>query len=141
MQYKFLEDVAIADVCFEAYGKSVEELFVNAGLALQETQVMLSGVRDKEKEEIELNASRLADLLFEFLEELVYLKDARQLVFSRFEIKVKEVQGVYYLNAFCFGEKISARHKLKADIKAVTLHMFELSHSSNGWKARVVLDI
>ena len=32
-KYKFLEDVAIADIAFEAYGKSLNELFENAALA------------------------------------------------------------------------------------------------------------
>ena len=35
-KYKFLEDIAIADIAYEAYGKDLNELFENAALAIFE---------------------------------------------------------------------------------------------------------
>ena len=46
------------------------------------------------------------------------------------------------LRAQLLGENIDPKkHKLKLDVKAVTLHMFRLQKKKNGWEAKFVLDI
>ena len=40
------------------------------------------------------------------------------------------------------GEKIDMKkHEMLVDVKAVTMHMFEVKKEKNIWKARVVLDV
>ncbi len=142
MSYKYLEDVAVADVCFEASGKNLAELFESCGLATTNTMVKnLKKISQKEKEKISVSADTTENLLFKFLEEIIFLKDARQLIFSKYKIKISESKG-YKLACEALGEKLSMeKHDWLVDVKAVTWHLFEVKQEKNIWRARVILDI
>lgn len=140
MKYKFLDHTA--DVMFEAYGRGLNELFENAALAVFEVQCDLKKVGNKIKKKIKLKNENAENLLFDFLEELVYLKDAKYILFGKFKVEIKKVRDNYVLDAVAYGEKINPeKHELKTDVKAVTLHEFFLKKTSKGWKCRVLLDI
>jgi len=138
MKYKFLDHTA--DVMFEAYGKNLDELFTNCALALQEIQVELKTVNPTDKHTFKISNKELDKLLFDFLQELVYLKDAEEVIFSKFEVKITQNDG-YNLKANCYGEKISLKkHTFNVDAKAITMHRFEVKKEKN-WIARVIVDI
>lgn len=140
--YRYLPDVATADVCFEATGKTLEELFTNAGLATEEVMVDLKTVKPRMTKDIAVKGKDLDKLLYEFLEELVFLKDKDLLLFNAFKLTIKEAKDGWRLTGTMHGETIDQkRHKLMCDVKAVTLHMFKVEQTGSGWKARVVLDI
>ena len=140
MKYKFLDHTA--DVMFEAVGKNLNEVFRNAALAVFDVQSDLKKIKLKIKKKIKLKNSIIGDLLFDFLEELIYLKDAKYMLFGKFDVKITQKKMVYYLEAFAFGEKINPeKHELKTDVKAITLHEFFLKKIKGGWKCRVLLDI
>ncbi len=140
MKYKFLDHTA--DVMFEAYGKNLNEVFRNSALAVFDVQCNLKNVRGKIKKKIKLKNSVVGDLLFDFLEELIYLKDAKYLLFGKFDVKIKETKGEYILDVIAYGEKINPKkHELKTDVKAITLHEFFLKKVKDGWKCKVLLDI
>jgi|SRR3989344_318073 len=140
MKYKFLEHTA--DVMFEAYGKNLNALFANAALAVFEVQCDLKKVGNKIKKKINLKNENAENLLFDFLEELIYLKDAKYILFGKFRVEIKKIRDNYILDALAYGEKINPeKHELKTDVKAVTLHEFFLKKTSKGWKCRVLLDI
>ena len=89
MPYTFRGDIAIADVAYEATGKTIEELFIAAGLALTETQVKdLKTVEKKETRILDLKAKTLEQLLHDFLQELIFYKDADLLLLTTFDIKI-----------------------------------------------------
>lgn len=139
-KYNFLEKIAIADIAFEAVGESLEELFKACALATFEVMVDYSGVEKKEISEIKLSTEKLEDLLFDFLAELIFLKDARSLLFSDFELKIQKNEK-YHLEGKARGERIDkTRHKLKTDVKAVTYHMLQIEQKDKLWKAKVILD-
>lgn len=141
MPYKFLEDVAIADVCIEAAGKKPGEMFEQAGLATTAVMADLKTVKKKLKKTFELESEEMGKLFFEFLEELVYIKDTEGLLFSAYKVKITK-KKMYKLKANCYGDKIDMENQtLLADIKAVTLHMFEVKNAQGKWFARFVLDI
>ncbi|HLC55306.1 MAG TPA: archease [Candidatus Nanoarchaeia archaeon] len=140
-KYVFLPDIAIADIAFEAYGKDEEELFQHAAEALLETMVNVGTVNAKEKRVIQLSNAKLDALLFDFLNEIVFLKDRDYLVFKTVKIKLKKNKN-YQLAAELKGEKINPeRHDLGNDIKAITMHLFEVKKEKDYWKARIVVDI
>ena len=132
-----------ADILFIARGKDLEELCKNAGLAVMDSMVDLKSVKKKVKEKITLSEEKNPEsLLFTFLEELVYLKDAKSILFSDFKIEIREDGHSYVLEADCFGEKINPKtHKLRVDVKAITLHEFYVKKTSKGYKAQVIVDI
>ena len=140
MPYKYLEEIAYADVAFEATGKTLEELFESAGLAV--TNIMVKEVKRIEpnvKKTIKKEAGAVYKLLFDFLDELVFLKDAEQLLFSKFEITIKDEKQ---LVAIAYGEKIDPKkHQLIVDAKAITYHNFEVKKTKEGWKATVIVDV
>ncbi len=141
-KYRFLEDVAIADIAFEAYGKNLNELFTNAALALFVMQADLKTVNQKRSWKIKLKNSEIDKLLFDFLNELIFLKDRDYSIFSKIKLKITEKDKTYHLEAEVWGEKINpGKHKLGNDVKAVTMHMFEVKKEKGKWKARVVVDI
>ncbi len=85
MPFKFLEDVSLADVAFEASGKTPEELFSSAGEAVLATQIKnYKSIKPKVKKKFQLKAESIEQLLFKFLDELVFLKDKDLLLFNKF---------------------------------------------------------
>ena len=79
MPYKFLEDVATADIAFEATGRDLPELFVAAAEATMNVMIdNLDAVESCETRQIELSNDNVEMLLFDFLQELIYFKDARR---------------------------------------------------------------
>jgi SHS2 domain-containing protein len=140
--YKYVEGISMADVAFEAEGKTLEELFTSSALALEEVQVDLKTVKPVIEHEINVEAASADNLLFNFLEELVFLKDAEQLLLVQFTIKIAQEKNKLTLHCVANGEAINLKnHKLGQDIKAVTLHQFKVEQTKTGWKALVVLDI
>jgi len=81
-------------------------------------------------------------LLFDFLCDLNYYKDTKQLMLSKFEMEIKQIKGEYRLVCRAYGDKLDVnKHNPKVDIKAITLHMFEVKQTKNGWFAQVLVDI
>jgi len=141
MTYRFLEGVAIADVAFEVEAPSREALFHEAALALFEVMVDLEDLEGRVKREVLLENPELEDLFYEWLSELVYLKDAEGLFFRRFDLEVEEGPPLC-LRSTIWGDEIDpTRQEVRADVKAVTYHLFLVEERESGWYARVVLDI
>ena len=143
-KYKFLEDVAIADIAYEAYGKNLNELFENAALAIFELSANLKTVEAKKKLEIKLENEKIENLLYDFLSEILFLKDSKYMVFRNVKVKINEdkKKNDFKLISALEGDKInSKKQKLENDIKAITMHMFELNKVKNGYQARIVVDI
>lgn len=138
-KFRFLDHTA--DVLFEAYGKTLDKLFINAALALQETQVNIKTVKPKQTKKVYLKSDSIEMLLFDFLQELIFLKDSKELLFSKFTVNVKKNKN-YSLKADCYGEKIDPKkHKLGVDAKAITLHEFQVKKEKGRWKAHIIVDI
>lgn len=143
MPYRYLEEIATADVAFAAWGETREELFAACADALVNVMVAeLAAIRTTEHIEVRLEQGELDLLLFAFLNELVFHKDARQLLLRATSLDIKEAPAGFVLDACLSGERIDPdRHDLIVDVKAVTLHRFRVEESARGWEAEVVLDI
>jgi SHS2 domain-containing protein len=141
--YRYLEEIATADVAFEAWGATREEAFLAAADATLNTMVEEIGtVAPRERRVFSLAADSLDLLLFELLQELVYHKDAERLLLRVRDLRIEETGSGYRLHADALGETIDpARHPLLADVKAVTLHRLAVERTPDGWRAVVVLDV
>lgn len=141
MSYRFHEDVSMADVAFSAEARTFAGLLEEAAKATFEVMVKLDTVHPRETREISLKAATPEKLLFAWLEELVYLKDAEAMVFSSFAVTVTEDAGLE-LRATAKGEKINQEAQtLHVDVKAVTYHRFEVAQEKGKWRCFVILDI
>jgi SHS2 domain-containing protein len=141
MTYRFLEEVATADIAFEVEAPSREVLFREAALALFEVMVDLADLEERIEREVLLESPELEDLFYEWLSELIYLKDVEGLFFRRFDLEI-EGGPPFRLRATLWGDEIDpTRQEVRADVKAVTYHLFAVEEREGGWYARVVLDI
>ncbi|MBD1877445.1 MULTISPECIES: archease [unclassified Coleofasciculus] len=143
MPYEFLEDVATADIAFHAWGKDLEELFIAAGDATLNVMIdNLDAIALTETRTFSLENDELDMLLFNFLQEFIYYKDSELLLLRAQQVEISEKDGVHQLSAVTTGEKLdSDRHQQRVDVKAVTLHQFQLEKTDDGWTAMVILDI
>jgi SHS2 domain-containing protein len=141
--YRYLEEIATADVAFEAWGATKEDTFLAAADATLNTMVEdIGAVAPKEHREISSVADTLDLLLFELLQELVYYKDAERLLLRVRDLRIEETGSGYRLHAEAIGETIDPdRHRLLADVKAVTLHRLVVEGTPDGWHTIVVLDV
>ncbi|MFH0829930.1 MAG: archease [Candidatus Aenigmatarchaeota archaeon] len=141
-KFRFIPEIAIADVAFEAEGKDINELFVNCALATEESMVNTKKVKPKVSKTIKLEADALDRLMIDWLNEVIYYKDAEGLLFCEFIVKVLQKGKNWTLEATAKGEKRDPKkHELRADVKAATWHLFELKQEKGKWKARIVEDI
>jgi SHS2 domain-containing protein len=143
MPYHYLEDVGTADIAFEATGRDLPELFTAAADATMNVMIdNLDAIEPREMRQIELSNDNIEMLLFDFLQELIYFKDAKRLLLRVLEAQIDQKDEAYFLKAKVAGEQLDdARHHQRADVKAVTLHGFSVGKHDGGWKARVLLDI
>ena len=143
MPFHYLEDIGTADIAFEATGRDLPELFTSAADATMNVMIEnLDTIEPRETRRIELKNDEIDILLFDFLQELIYFKDAERLLLRVREMRIDEKEGAYSLKATTAGELLDAgRHQQRADVKAVTLHDFRVEKTEGGWKASVILDI
>ncbi len=140
--FVFLEDVAVADIAFDAFGKTLEDLFEHCAEAMFTMMVNLKTVDATIERAIHLRADSLENLLYDFLSELVYLKDTELLLFKTVQVTLGKDGKEHTLSAELKGETIDRKkHELGNDIKAVTMYMFSITKEKTGYKARVVVDI
>ncbi len=142
--FRFLDDIALADTAFEAGGDSPSELFKAATQALIEAMVEPHTVDSAWSQIFEKTDPDLPTLLFDWLSEIVYLKDAQGLVFREVLTAVEQdpATGIWKLDATLVGEEIDPeKHELRGDVKAVTKHMYDVREQDGRWTARVVLDV
>lgn len=143
MPYEFYDDEAIADVAFRAWGRDLSEAFVAAADATMNVMIEdLDTIARRQSREIALENDAADMLLFDFLQEFIYYKDAEGLLLRVADVDVREEAGRYRLRALAWGERLDpARHEQGVDVKAATLHRFSLERIEDGWSAHVILDI
>ena len=142
MPYRYLEDIAISDVAFEAWSDTLEDLFIAASDATLNVMVEnLKTVADKTRRPVHLEDPKIDMLLFQLLQEQIFYKDAEQLLLRVRQIRIQHHENRYEMSAEAYGERLDMdRHELLADVKAVTLHRFKVEPDDQGWRATVILD-
>jgi SHS2 domain-containing protein len=143
MPYEFVDELTVADIAFRAWGRDLVETFVAAADAVMNAMVEdLETIQPHDTRQLSVEHEALDMLLFNFLQELVYYKDAEQLLLRIQQLRIADDRQPYTLHATAVGECIDPdRHHMRVDVKAVTLHRFSLTQIERGWEATVILDI
>ncbi|HBA90066.1 MAG TPA: protein archease [Geobacter sp.] len=143
MPFEYRGDIAHADVAFNAWAGTLEELFREAARATMQVMVEnLAAVRPTQTVDLKLEQENLEMLLFDFLNELIFYKDARRLILLPDHLAISESDGGYMVEGTLRGEEIDvARHEMNTDVKAVTMLRYSLEQVPQGWRATVVLDV
>ncbi|MBI2045435.1 archease [Candidatus Pacearchaeota archaeon] len=134
MKFKFLPHTA--DVKFQAYGKTLEEVFENSVLALI-NRICSDKIESREKIKFKVKGRDLEALMYNFLEEFLYLVDAKQFLASEVKVKIKNKKE---LEAEILGDS-SEEYALEMHIKAITYNEMFVKEISGKWVAQVVLDV
>jgi len=141
MSIKFLDHPS--DVYIEVKAKSLEEAFALCGKALYDVMTDINAVKAQEKVEVTVEGFDLYSLLYNWLEELLYLFDAKGFLGS--DVKVEEITKAnenFKLKAIILGEKYDPqRHTSKTAVKAATYHLMEIREENGNYTIRFVLDI
>jgi len=142
--FRFLDDIAIADMAFEAEGDSLSALFDAATEALLHSLADPASVATTWRRTLDLSEPDIETLLFEWLSRLVYLKDAEGVVFHQASVTVTQdsTGSAWHLHAEITGAPVDpATQELRSDVKGVTKHLYAVTQEDNVWRARVVLDV
>jgi len=139
--FAFVDGVT-SDLCFEARGETLEELFAaSADALLAATVGDPECVRATRTCPIALAEPDLELLLLRFLNELVYQRDAHLLLLRTGRLRVGS-NGEARLEGELEGEPIDeTRHALEADVKAATAYGLSVARSDGGFRATVTLDV
>ena len=136
IKFKYLENVATADIAFIAEGNSLEEMFENAALATTQAMVEPDKVKQIVEKTVELESDDEEQLLFDFLSEIVFFKDSENLMFSGFKVTLQDNK----LFAKMSGEEFHDEMGYKVDVKAITMHLLKIEKDDT-FRCTIVLDI
>ena len=135
--YRVLEHTA--DVGFEAFGGTREEVFANAARGLTDLMVDLDSIAPRDSTTLGIEGSDAPALLVNWLSEILYLWETEQQLFREYEIGHLSDR---HIKAVARGERFDpARHRLKLLVKAITYHQLSLGRIADGWHACVYVDI
>lgn len=129
-----------ADLGLRIRNRTLDGLFGEAGIALSELMVENTDkIQQSVQRQIRIEQPVAELMLFDWLNELLYLFDSEQLVFIHFEVSINN----NVLEAVVSGEpRDEARHQLDHEVKAITYHQLKLEQGTDGqWLAEVILDI
>ena len=118
--YTFLEHEA--DIGVRGTGDCWECAFSAGATALLEVMAEPSSVRALEKRRVDVTGGDMGALFVSWLNELLYLRDTEDMLFSSFDVRIeRRKDGEYSLEADVRGEKLSSeRHGLRTEVKAAT---------------------
>ena len=133
MKYKFLEHTA--DIKFQAFGKTIEEAFENSAYAM--FNAMFDGkVKNAREVKIKVKGKDYESLLYNFLEEMLFLLDTKNFFLSRIKVKIKD----YSLEAELYGDSVK-KYRTNLDVKAVTYNQMFVKKEKGKFITQVVLDV
>jgi SHS2 domain-containing protein len=139
-RYEVLESVAIADCALDIEGSDLADLFTTAARALADLMVDPVTLARTLRRQIVLEAPSIDLLFFDWLGELIALKDSDGAAFPDVEVEI-ECGTPCRLRARLVGGVLQGGPAaLRADPKAVTFHLFRVERQAAGWRARVVID-
>ncbi len=141
MKYKYLPHTA--DTKFRAYGKTIEEAFANAALAMTNVMVDNTKVKGMTAKKIAAEGSDLQSLLYSFLEKFLILLDSENFFLA--EIKKIRISGKggngYKLTAEASGDDAAKYETIGPQVKAVTYNDMVVDAEKDNCVVQVVLDI
>jgi len=140
-KFEFLEH--IADAYIAAYGRTLEEAFENAALAMFEVMTDTSKVEAKVERTLEASGYDEYELLYDWLEKLLIEYYSDNLVFSKFKVEsIERTPEGFRLRGKAMGEVFDpSRHESRVEVKAVTYSLMEIYKKNKIYVLKFVLDI
>ena len=128
-----------ADLGLRITARELPQLYEEAAQAL--FSVIVSDpalILPRRQVQFDLQSTSLELLLLDWLNELLFAFETRQLLLGEFSVTLCELR----LQATARGEPVDPpRHSLEHEVKAITYHGLQVSRVEDGWRAEVILDI
>ncbi len=135
--YRFFDHTA--DFGLEILGDDAPSLFEEAAKALFDLVTSPADQKQGHRRRLDVAGEDWADLMVNWLRELLYLWNGKSLLVRGIELTMLEETR---LQATITCEKYDPnRHEIRNEIKAVTYHQIEVGPFDDGWRARVIFDI
>jgi len=136
--YRIIEHTA--DTGFEVWGATKEQLFESAASAFFSLMWRIEAAHQQnEPVSIEVKGHDPEELMVNFLEEFLYLYDAKGLICSRVQVDAV-TEGA--IRARAWLQKFNAAEDLELlGVKAVTYHQLFIGKKKGRWLAQIFLDI
>ncbi|MFC1865995.1 archease [Chloroflexota bacterium] len=126
-----------ADTGLVAYGKNLTEAFANTAYGLFLLIVEPNNIIEKESRKVTVQAQDTEGLLFNWINELIYIFEMEHLLLKSFIITEFTGQS---LEATCRGEKYDpSHHQLKTGVKSATYHMLKVDREKN--RVQIIFDV
>ncbi len=140
-KFEFMEHTA--DVYVRAHGKTMEEAYENAALAMFETMTDSEKIAQTQGETVEVEAEDQYALLYSWLEALLVKFETENMLYSKFQIiQWKETAETFKIKAKIWGEKFDLqKHPQKVAVKAVTYHRMVVIRETDRVVLEFILDI
>ena len=139
LEARFWQIEHTADVAIAAAAPDLASLFDRCAAGMFSLIAEGEAVAAREEFRIEAAGEDEAELLVDFLRELLWLHAKHEFLYA--DVRFEEL-GVRRAVAVVWGERVdAARHAVVREIKAVTYHGLEVVRGEEGWTARVVFDV
>lgn len=141
MGYSYLDHVS--DVYVHVSSDSLAGVFEDAAKATYEVMIDTSTVKERAVMKAEIRADDLEQLLYMWVDHLLYIFDAKSFAMARAEVKVsKTKRHLPSLSAKICGEEYNPSvHGQKVGVKAMTYSLMRIFQKGGRWEAYFVLDI
>ena len=139
MSYSYPDGGPTADLLIDATAPTLGEAFAQIAYAMFNIITPLEGIAEKEEFTLEATGTDLESLLFNIMDEFLFINDVEFLVPKKIELVVdhEKISAV----AKCVGERFSQEtHETGIAVKAVTYHMMDIRETPDGWYVRMVFD-
>lgn len=139
-EFQVLEEIATGEMSLVARGDSLEGLFRATAKGLFETMVDTEAVRPEIGKELLLSADSIDRLLFQWLSELIYLRDRENFYFGLFEVRI-ERGAQHRLQGVAMGELIDpTRHPFRSEVAAVRSNPLQIVREGEAWQVNILFD-
>lgn len=128
-----------SDIGVRGFGRTVDEAFEQAAIALMAVVADVSRVGQGDKVEIHCDAPDLELLLVSWLNAIIYEMAVRKMLFSRFRVTTSGCS----LAAVLLGESADPeRHHAAVEAKGATVTALRVARDPDGqWVAQCVIDV
>jgi protein archease len=128
-----------SDIGVRGIGRSAEEAFEQAAVALTAVVADVATVEQKEIVEVRCDAPDLELLLVSWLNAIIYEMAVRRMLFSKFRIAL----GERSLTGTLAGERVDPeRHQVAVEAKGATVTALRVTCDRDGqWLAQCVIDV
>lgn len=136
-RFEILEHTA--EIGIRAFGRDLAELFANAGLGFFSLIADVTQFQPRQSVAVEVQAETLPDLMFDWLEELLFRFSTTNLMGVQFDIHTVNERQV---RATMRGDRLDpARHTTFKEVKAITYQDLKVERWGDLWVAEVIFDI